>query len=166
MPEELSDEELDKIIEDLYAELSNESTTAERLREIAIEHTTCRSCEVCKLLRENLDDIPCLVARHNNCDEETLTVLMEWSWKQGDNGWVVDVLNSASSRSNFTGRWFEYVLDENWNSKVQFEPLLVYEFISNLMRNRDLTDEEKNRIVIANDLPNFPSPDELKARGY
>jgi hypothetical protein len=34
------------------------------------------------------------------------------------------------------------------------------------MRNRDLTDEEKNRIVIANDLPNFPSPDELKARGY
>ena len=157
---------LDDVCDSLYAELSEQATTPIRLKEIAIQHTVCGDCEVCILFRENIEDISSLIAKHNNCDNETLTVLMEWARQTGDNGYEVDILLSASGRSNFSGFWFEYVLDQPWSSKLQFEGLLPYDFISKLLSVRELTSEQKNRIVIANDLSKFPSEDELNTKQH
>ena len=157
---------LDDVCDDLFAELSDDTTTHMRLKEIATLHTVCNNCEICIVFRENIEDISCLIAKHFNCDDETLTVLLDWARQTGDNGYEVDILLRASGRSNFSGRWFEYVLDKPWSSTLQFEGSLHYDFISNLLGVRELTNEEKNRIVIANDLLEFPSEEELEAKGY
>ena len=157
---------IDELYESISQELSNSSTTSRRLDEIVIEHLNHNfECELCEIFRAEGEQIPIIVASHINCLEATLDKLMEWAQGTGDPGWEVDILLSACKRSNFMGRWLDYVLDTAWIFRLQFERNLHFFFISALLESRELNEEEKSRIQEANEMESFPSKAELRLMG-
>ena len=159
---------LDDRYEALLLELHEDSTSGERLDQIASEHLQHDfQCELCEYFREADEMIAPKIARHSNCKETTLDKLIEWGNGRGDPGWEVDLLIAACSRRNFSGKWYEYVLDSGWSYRLQFEGNLHYHFISVLMKSHELSESEKKRILEANDgLETFPTEDELRDMGY
>lgn len=161
-----------EMIDDLYVsllqELENLGTSGKRLDAIAVEHITDDfNCELCQYFSEGLQPVSEMIAGHINCLEVTLDKLIEWARRTGDPGQEVDILLSACKRPNFSGKWFEYVLDSGWSYRLQFERKLHFHFISVLIESRDLSESEKQRIVEANDgMESFPTREELKRMGF
>ena len=164
-------ENIDELYEFLSEELANENTSCERLDQIASDHIKHDfDCLLCEFFRENDAMISKLIARHNNCLEKTLDNLIGWGEGRGDPGWEVDILLSACSRSNLSGKWLDYVLDTAWVYRLQFENKLHFHFISKLMGSRELTEEDKSRIKTANDMDfngqRFPTRQDLDRMGF
>ena len=164
-------ENIDQLYEFLSEELANENTSCERLDEVTFEHLQHDfQCELCGYFLEADEMIAFKIARHNNCLEKTLDNLIGWGEGRGDPGWEVDILLSACSRSNLSGKWLDYVLDTAWVYRLQFENKLHFHFISELMRSRELTEEDKSRIKTANDMDfngqRFPTRQDLDRMGF
>ncbi len=150
----------------LLEELENEITSGDRLDQIASEHISHGfGCEICECFDSDDEMIGSKIARHVNCPEKTLDKLIDWGEGRGDPGWEVDILLAACSRNNFSGKWLDYVLDTAWVYRLQFERNLHYHFISTLLNARVLTEEEKSRIMKANEMEfngqSFPTQEEL-----
>ena len=159
-------DDIDELYEFLSDELENKNTCGERLDQISFEHLQHDfQCELCGYFLEAEEMIAFKIARHNNCLEKTLDNLIGWGEGRGDPGWEVDILLSACSRSNFSGKWLNYVLDTAWVYRLQSENKLHFAFISKLMGSRELTEEEIVRIKIANDMDfngqRFPTRQDL-----
>lgn len=158
---------LDGRYEALLQELEDLKTSGKRLDQIATEHLQDDfQCELCKYFLEADEMIAPKIARHPNCKEITLDKLIEWGNGRGDPGWEVDLLIAACSRSNFSGKWFDYVLDTGWSYRLQFERNLHYHFVSVLMKSHKLSASQKGRIIEANDgMETFPTEEELREMG-
>jgi len=144
---------INNLYESLSKELENVKTSGERLDQIASEHIVHNfDCELCEYFNENDDMISTKIARHDNCQEKTLDKLIEWGDGRGDPAWEVDILLAACHRSNFSGKWLDHVLDTAWVYRLQFERNLHYHFIRNLMDSRQISEEEKNRIIESNEM--------------
>lgn len=157
---------IDDLFESLLEELESEITSSERLDQIASEHIDHDfNCELCEYFDGDDVMIGKKIARHVNCLEKTLDKLIGWGDGRGDPGWEVDILLSACSRNNFSGRWLDYVLDTAWVYRLQFESKLHFHFISTLLNSRELTEEEKFRIKEANEMEfngqSFPTKEDL-----
>jgi len=161
-------ENIDELYDSLLQELESSETSGMRLDEIVLEHSRHDfECELCEYFLDSDEMIAFKVARHNNCLEKTLDKLIEWGDGRGDPGWEVDILLSACKRSNFRGKWLDYVLDSGWSYRLQFERNLHYHFISVLMNSHELSESDKQRIVEANDgMESFPTKEELKRMGF
>lgn len=163
-------ENIDDLFDSLLEELENDSTSSEKLDEIASEHINHDfDCEICQYFNENDEMLGKKISRHTNCSQETLDNLINWGDGRGDPGWEVDILLAACSRSNFSGKWLDYVLDTAWVYRLQFERNLHFHFIRNLMDSRNLSEDEINRIKKANEMDfraeSFPTREDLDRMG-
>lgn len=161
---------VDELFDSLLEELENDRTSSERIDQIASEHIKHNFiCEICKCFSEHDEMLGTKISGHANCSEKTLDKLIDWGTGRGDPGWEVDILLSACSRKNFTGKWLDHVLDTAWIYRLQFENNLHFRFISNLMHSRELSEEERDRIKEANDMDFngeiFPTREDLDRMG-
>ena len=160
------DDFVEKEFDRIQRALSNQDSPAQNLLEIGQTHLDCEEqCAICEYAEEMRANILDNVAGHINCPDELLDKICYWAFDRGTYR-IIDVLLQAVKRPNLPQSWLDYVLDLPWRYQVQFEPDVVYHFIRNINKGRELTVEEKSRIVLANDLEEFPSDEILKAKGF
>jgi hypothetical protein len=155
---------LDDAVEALERELRSPQTTAERLTDLFNEHIGCtvEPCEVCEILD---GDVRGSVLLNPSCGQALIDLALNSAFEEGTLEFV-DALLAAVTRPDLPEKWVTFAVEYPWRYKVQFEPGVVYHFIHNISKGRSLTEEEKNCIQKANDLENFPSPEEMNRHGW
>ena len=148
--------DIDEQIEEIDSILADSNTTSEELDEIANVHMNCDDCEICSIFIGEQESILDLLAGHLNCSDSTFDGLMEWAFKSGDSFRFIDLLFPALARHNTPNKWLDFAIDKDWVTNGYYEDGTLAPFLRNIQQNRILTDEQKSRIMKANELDSWP----------